>query len=510
MPTTFQPENKQLLRWLMGVAVGSLALRVWIAVAFPITGDEAFFYWWGVYPDWGYYDHPPMVGWLNALMRAFVADTAWAIRIPALLLPLALGAMLAWALWRIDPVRAAWAVLLFWLAPINWLNALITTDTPLIFWSVLSAACLMRAEQNKALTGKTWLLYALSGLFLTFAFLSKYFSVVLAGTYVAYFLAYRRERLHCLGLLVLCALPGPLINLAWNMSHGWSNIMFNVYNRNQDAGFAWNKPLLYAGMLAYLITPVGVFLSWRHRAALRQTWQQQRLLCLLVLLPLLFFALLSLKKVVGLHWVLSFYPFGFVWLAFALPQTALKSCARGMAWFTGLHVLLVLGISLGSLELWKNSSIYPSIIRSFKTAELLQQVKAPDTVLMADAYTPAAIYGFSLGQYVPVFGMGKFHARQDDLLVDFSLYQGKTLRIMQSNVPNLDDYRAYFESVQTITLVQNGVTFYAVQGRNFNYEAYRAGVLAAIFKTYYNIPAWLPMSGCPFCERYCGEVRCPK
>jgi hypothetical protein len=25
---------------------------------------EAFFYQWGVYPDWGYYDHPPMVGWL--------------------------------------------------------------------------------------------------------------------------------------------------------------------------------------------------------------------------------------------------------------------------------------------------------------------------------------------------------------------------------------------------------------------------------------------------------------
>jgi len=30
--------------------------------------------------------------------------------------------------------------LFFWLAPLNWLNTLITTDTPLIFWSVLSVA----------------------------------------------------------------------------------------------------------------------------------------------------------------------------------------------------------------------------------------------------------------------------------------------------------------------------------------------------------------------------------
>jgi hypothetical protein len=54
------------------------------------------------------------------------------------------------------------------------------------------------------------------------------------------------------------------------------------------------------------------------------------------------------------------------------------------------------------------------------------------------------------------------------------------------------------------------VMFYVVEGQGFNFSAYRDGVLAAIFKRYYNIPSWLPMTGCPFCERYCGEVRCPR
>ncbi|MFN7197598.1 MAG: ArnT family glycosyltransferase, partial [Hylemonella sp.] len=176
MPPSAPASSFPLIRWLLLTALASLALRLWISVALPITGDEAFFYWWGVYPDWGYYDHPPMVGWLIWLMRQLLGEATWAIRLPAVLLPLAVGALLGWALRPLGRERAAWAVLLFWLAPINWLNTLITTDTPLIFWSMLSVALLLRAEQRPALDGHAAGLYALSGVAIGCAFLSKYFS----------------------------------------------------------------------------------------------------------------------------------------------------------------------------------------------------------------------------------------------------------------------------------------------------------------------------------------------
>lgn len=499
----------RLTRWLLLAAIASLALRLWIAYGLPITGDEAYFYWWGVYPDWSYYDHPPMVGWLVALMLQFVGDATWALRLPAVLLPPALGALLWWTLKPLDRERAAWAVLLFWLAPINWINSLITTDTPLIFWSLLSVALLVRAERRARLDGRAWALYALSGLFLGCAFLSKYFSVVLGLAYLVYFAAYRRERWRAFTLLVLCALPGPAINIAWNMSHGWANIMFNVFNRNQDEAFAWRKPLTYLGMLLYLLTPAVAWLGWKHRRSLLQAARHQRLMAVLVAVPLLFFALLSVKKVVGLHWVLAFYPFVFVLLAFGLPAAALRSCARGLALFTALHVLLVAGVSLTSLEQWEGKPRYFGMVRAFKTPELLAQVRTPDTVLMADGYSPAAVYGYMLREYVPVFGTGKFHARQDDLRVDFSVYQGRTLRILLSDPPVLADFTPYFDSVRAFSVEQSGITFHAVEGRNFNYEAYRRGVLATIFQRYYAIPDWLPMTGCPFCVRYCGQVRCP-
>jgi hypothetical protein len=240
------------------------------------------------------------------------------------------------------------------------------------------------------------------------------------------------------------------------------------------------------------------------------TARAQRLLACLVVVPLIFFALLSAKKVIGLHWVLSFYPFGFAFLAFALPADRLKACAKGLAVFAGLHVLVVAGLYMTSLDNWKDTKLYPQIIRSYKTAEMLQQVAAPGAVLMAEAYTPASIFGFERRQYMPVFGIGKFHARQDDMLVDFSLYQGKTIRIIVADKPRLEEFAPYFESVRALSFEQNGVPFYAVEGKGFNYQAYREGVLGVAFKRYFNIPAWLPMTGCPFCERYCGQVRCPR
>jgi len=50
--------------------------------------------------------------------------------------------------------------------------------------------------------------------------------------------------------------------------------------------------------------------------------------------------------------------------------------------------------------------------------------------------------------------------------------------------------------------------FYAVEGKDFKWPVYRDTVLKNIFKQRHQIPSWLPMTGCPFCEHYCGKVRC--
>jgi hypothetical protein len=82
------------------------------------------------------------------------------------------------------------------------------------------------------------------------------------------------------------------------------------------------------------------------------------------------------------------------------------------------------------------------------------------------------------------------------------------VRIIGFSQPQLDDYRPYFDSVSLITVMQDGVPFYAVEGKNFKWPLYRDTVLKTVFEKYHQIPSFLPMTGCPFCQHYCGQVRC--
>jgi len=63
-PVIFAVDPNHAKRVFIWIFALTLLLKLVLAATFPFTGDEAFFYQWGVYPDWGYYDHPPMVGWM--------------------------------------------------------------------------------------------------------------------------------------------------------------------------------------------------------------------------------------------------------------------------------------------------------------------------------------------------------------------------------------------------------------------------------------------------------------
>lgn len=500
------------VKWLWLVALASLGWRLWVSAALPLTGDEALFYWWARFLDYGYYDHPPMVAWWIAAMRPLFGDATWAVRLPATLLPLGVGWAMWWAWSPVSRERAAWAVLLYWLAPINWLNALIATDTPLILWAAWSGAAMVRAEQAAQQGRSGWALhklYALSGLFMGAAFLSKYFAVLLGVAYVAYFLLFARPHWRGLFVMVLFALPGAVVNLVWNLNHCWTNIMFNVFNRNEDAVASWDTVASYVGMMVYLISPVLLWVGWRYRQALGQTSRRHALLTCMALVPLMLFGLMSAKKVIGLHWVMGFYPFVFVLIALALPDNkAMIRTAKGLAVILVLHLVASVALAVLGLHQWQHFRYYHRLVEAARSEQMVQQVKAPGVVLASNGYSSAAIFGYAAKAHVPVLGMGSVHARQDDLIVDYSQLEGKTIRVMATREPSIEDYRPYFDQVRLLTFQQDGATFYAVEGVNFHYAIYKDVVMAEVNRRYYNFPAWLPVKGCAFCLRLCGKDRC--
>ena len=159
---------KQNLRIRPVVWAGLLALfifRFWFAAVLPMTGDEAYFVLWGEHPAGGYYDHPPMVGWwLTALLA--ISRAEWVLRLPAVLLPLILAAGAWWLVRPHGAERARFAALLVLLAPVDVWNVLITTDTPVILFTMLSALAYVAAQRRASL-----LWYAAAGALLGLAFL---------------------------------------------------------------------------------------------------------------------------------------------------------------------------------------------------------------------------------------------------------------------------------------------------------------------------------------------------
>src|SRR3990170_4592795 len=116
----------------------TLAFKFWLAIALPMTGDEAYFIYWGVYPDYGFYDHPPMVGWILALLLQ-LSRAQWVLRLPVIVLPALIALAMLQYLRPEDQNKAYVAALAFLLLPANVWNVLITTDTPLVLFSFLSA-----------------------------------------------------------------------------------------------------------------------------------------------------------------------------------------------------------------------------------------------------------------------------------------------------------------------------------------------------------------------------------
>src|SRR5579859_2055406 len=384
-------------RWLVPVAALILAFRLWLSAAFPVTGDEAYFIYWGVAPDLGFYDHPPMVGWiLHALLR--VSADPWVLRLPSTLAPALIAGGMFLALRRFDEERAALAALAFLLLPISVWNVLVTTDTPLVLFSFFSALSFHAALERRR---PGW--YALAGVLLGAAFLSKYFAVLLGLAYIGCVLATpAAERdWRGLGVTVLCALPFAGVNLYWNYEHCWANLMFNLYNRHGDAGWSWRTPVLYLLAVLYVLSPPAIWRLLRERAAVASKLRERdfRYFVMVFALPFAVFALLSPVKQIGLHWLLSFVPFFFLAAAFVLSTSELRRTAAYLGVFSALHVAAIAAGTMIPLEKWKGSRFYDGIVYEFRIDDVLRHIQpyAADYRFAADGYSPAVVASYYSG-----------------------------------------------------------------------------------------------------------------
>ena len=491
-------------RTVIALVALAVALKMALAALVPLTGDEAYFLIYARAVDWGgFYDHPGMVGWMLWLMERFGSHPL-VLRLPAVATGLVLPALLYRTLRPLDAERAALAALLLLFTPIYLVFVFITTDVGVVLFGFASMLAVQRGVGDG---GPRW--FALGGVLLGLAFLSKYFAALLGLAYAVHLLAV--DRRHWRGFLVLlaAALPFGLLNLAWNYLHCWDNVMFNVFNRNAGEGPSLAGPAVYAATLVYLFA----FPLWwlaRQRGAVADAVRRHRLglFVTVAAVPLGLFALVSVIARIGLHWLVLFAPA--VYAAYlGLAPGALRRALVLMAGFGILHAAALLALALVPPTAFRGTELHRDAALYLAPAAFADALPRPGVDFRATpSYSRSAVLSYYTGRYWSVFGTGSEHARQDDRLTDWRRRDGGTMLYTagRGEVPRAELER-YFERVEVGRIEAGGATFAFAVARGFDYGRYRDEVIARIRERYYDIPAFLPVGGCGFLERYFPDRR---
>jgi 4-amino-4-deoxy-L-arabinose transferase-like glycosyltransferase len=215
--------------WLIA---GFSAIRLLVGGSSGLSVDEAHYALYGLHPDWSYFDHPPLIGWLQALVLPF-SESTLALRVLPVMLFAATGLVLYRLTRSLFPQESPWlgfisvallqSGLMFQLIGIAMLP-----DTPLLLLGLLVLWVLQGALTTAQM--RYWLAL---GLLLGLAALSKYTAITLVAT-VLISMAFTRQWRQLLNpavwLAMLLAALVMLPILYWNARHDWISFLYQLHH----------------------------------------------------------------------------------------------------------------------------------------------------------------------------------------------------------------------------------------------------------------------------------------
>ena len=338
--------------------VGLFFVQLFVALTFPLTADELYYWTWTHDLQWSYYDHPVMVAIWMWISTSIFGDNTFAIRIPAIVATLTI-------MWTLGKLCRHKSVLFFVLGtPIVLLLSVIhTPDIPLLFFWTLYLFWL--AHANSAYRNWTddplnrvyhqmpvpvfhW---GFGGILLGLGMLSKYTMVFACLATICLFIFHYQLRSWLLGMVVHLATAAivSLPILIYNWNHDFIPLAFQ-WNHGMGGGGAtfshfWNflgGQFLLVGLLPFLLLP---WVLIRTKRILQSPMIQP---CYyFFLLPFLFFMLISFRGTVEGNWpiiaYIGFWPIAQMFLqqnSFALLSRSLYLLSFGPPLVATLIILV--------------------------------------------------------------------------------------------------------------------------------------------------------------------------
>ena len=503
---SFVPLNRLNQITLTQLIVSTVVIKLLLVLLIPVTGDEAYFYSWGLNPELTFYDHPPLTGWLLTIVNAllgWIGSPILVLRLPAIIISTVAGLLIYRHIDRYYSAEMALPITaIYLLLPINLIAGFIyTTDTLLLLFSLLALLAIDRAHKDERLS-----LYLIAGVWIGLALNTKYLSAIPATAIGLYLLLnIRKLGIKPLLLFIAASIPFILFNIYINSQTCWNNIAFNLYSRNQQSGVGWSNPALFIAQIAYLTAPL-LFIYYRVIRERRGALLGQPLGKILLLALLLFLGL-SIFKSVGLHWLLSITLLIIFPILLIDKSHMIWNSVRYTLIFSLLHIVLLVGVIIYiNFGLDKNveheADIYRNYFISTHNDELHKLIDQHSySAVAANNYSLAAIIGFGIQQPVSVIGPGSFYARQDDFITDYRQLDGKDILIIFSRKGDPSLGRFFAEYTMQTPQFGGGKIHIAI-GKAFNYERYLKAILQPTARRFYKGLPFTKAGSCPFNARY--------
>lgn len=478
--------------------IAILALVALVQWAIPITSDEAYFVSWGQDFRWGYYDHPPLPGWISWLiwrLDDLIGLTRHGVshRIFSGLLGLSGLALVALRFRQLSSeVHVDSALLTIVVVPgflllfSLYLNDSFVAITGL--WFLLAVDQAFRAER------RVWVAMLIAALAFDLVLLTKYNGALIYLGMVGAFLTWPAGRRFLFGrfvLISLLALPAFLLHLAWNYQNCGINLAFNFGFRASHAtgwGPAW--------VVLTLLLMAGPVSFWILLRLLRGKVRPVGFFGRILLGTVSFMLAISLwRGEFGVNWGA---PLGFLTLLALAEDRELRDIQwpRRLALVLSAALLVPLAGTLISVRtgLIDAETIFGAsrgtlVKQQFDLADgsLIDAVRplAKDRVLVAQEYGIAAIFENAGFTDVTVFSRSVF-GRNQDLETDFQALDGRDMLVLPNGgTLDVDEISELFDSAQLVTVNTARQSYQVILGTGFYYETYRRLWIAPVISALY-------------------------
>lgn len=201
-----------------------------MAISFDLSTDEAHYALYGFFPALSYFDHPPMVGWVQIpIITLFSGQPPdWAMRVVPMICHAATLILLTrFAASHFGERAARWTAVIIAVSPLpHMLGAAQVPDSLLMVWAALLLVLTEGLCRNNAPSLQQW---AVFGLVLGLAGLSKYTAAFFVpAIMLVLFTAHGPSIFLRLGPWIAAAIAALLISpvIIWNAQHDWISFVY--------------------------------------------------------------------------------------------------------------------------------------------------------------------------------------------------------------------------------------------------------------------------------------------